>query len=74
MKAKLLIRTTITAMGIQEKNIKNSIKSKNYPKRKTLREFDIDIDIDWYIVIKPSVPCSGEKSTSENMSVHSIQN
>ena len=30
--------TTITMMGIQDKNAKNSIKSKNYPKSKTSRE------------------------------------
>ena len=29
--------------------------------------------IDWYIVIKASVPCSGRKNTSEKMSVDSIQ-
>ena len=36
---------TITIMGIQDKNTKNNIKSKNYPKIKTLREleeFDIN--------------------------------
>ena len=31
---------TITIMGIQDKNMKNSIKSKNYRKSKTLREFE----------------------------------
>ena len=30
----------ITIMGIQDKNTKNSIKSKNYHKSKTLREFE----------------------------------
>ena len=35
----------ITAMGIKDKNTKNSIKSKNYPKSKTLRELEkLDID------------------------------
>ena len=29
--------TTVTIMGIQDKNMKNSIKSKNYPKCKTVR-------------------------------------
>ena len=51
-------------MGIQDKNTKNSIKSKNYPKSKTLRKLEKS-DIDWYVVIKPSVPRSGWKSTSE---------
>ena len=60
----------ITKMGIQDKNTKNSIKSKNYHTSKTLREFENFILIDWYIVIKP---CS-EKRISEKMSVNSIQN
>ena len=30
--------------------------------------------IDWSIVRKPSVPCNGRKSTSEKISVDSIQN
>ena len=66
---------TITKMGIQNKDIKNSTKSKNYTKSKTLSEIE-KLDIDWlvYIVIKPSVPCSARKSTSEKMSVNSIQN
>ena len=35
----------ITVMGIEDKNTKNSIKSKNYPKSKTLRELEkLDID------------------------------
>ena len=60
-------------MGMQNKNTKNSITSKNNPKSKTLRELEkVDID-DWYIVIKLNVPCSGRKSTSEKMSVYSIQ-
>ena len=59
-------------MGMQDKNMKNSIESKNYPKIKTLRELE-KFDIDWYIVIKPSVPCSGRKSTSQKMSVDSIR-
>ena len=63
----LFTSTTITIMGIQDKNTKNSIKSENYPKSKTLRE--LENLIDWYIVIKPSVQCSGLKSTSEKMSV-----
>ena len=62
-----------TIMGIQDKNTKNSIKSKNYPKSKTLRELENSTSINWYIVIKPSVPCSERKSTSEKMSVDSIQ-
>ena len=33
-------------MGIQDKNTKNSIKSKTYPKSKTLIEFK-KLDIDW---------------------------
>ena len=70
---KLFIRTTIAIMRIQDKNTNNSVKSKNYPKSKTLKEFE-KFDIDWYIAIKPSEPCSGQKSTSEKMSVDSIQN
>ena len=36
---------TITITGIQDKNTKNSIKSNNYPKSKTLRELEkLDID------------------------------
>ena len=49
--------------------MKNSIKSENYPKSETLKHSTL---IDWHI--KPSVPCSGRKSTSENMSVDSVQN
>ena len=60
-------------MGIRDKNTKNSIISKNYPKSETLKELE-KFDIDWYIVIKPSVPCSERKSTSENILVDSIQN
>ena len=48
-------------MGIQDKNTKNSIKSNNYPKRKTMSELENLRLIDWYIVIKPSLPCSGRK-------------
>ena len=61
-------------MGIQDKNTKKSIKSKDYHTSKTLREFESFTLIDWYIVIKPSVPCSGRKRISEKMSVNSIQN
>ena len=64
----------MTMMGIQDKNKKNSIKSKNYHKSKALREFENFTLIDWYIVIKPSVPCSGRKRLSEKMSVDSVQN
>ena len=60
-------------MGIQDKNKENNIKSKIYPKSKTLRELENLTMIDLYIVIKMSVPCSGRKSTSEKMSVDSIQ-
>ena len=35
-------------MGIQDKNTKNSIKSKNYHTSKTLREFENFTLIDWY--------------------------
>ena len=35
-------------MGIQDKNTKNSIKSKNYPKSKTLKEFE-KLYIDWLV-------------------------
>ena len=40
-------------MGIQDKNTNNKIKSKNYPANNILTF------IDWCIVTKPSVPCSG---------------
>ena len=58
-------------MGIQDNNTKNSITSRNYPKSETLRKQTL---IDWHIVIKPSEPCSGRKSTSEKISVDSYQN
>ena len=35
-------------MGIHYKNTKNSIKLKNYPKRKTLRELE-KLEIDWLV-------------------------
>ena len=54
--------------------MKNSIKSKNSHTSKTLREFENFTLIDWYIVIKPSVPGSGQKRISEKMLVDSIQN
>ena len=60
-------------MGIQDKNTKNSIKSKNYLKSKIRRLLKESTLTDWYIVIKPSVPCSGRKRTSEKMSVDSVQ-
>ena len=60
-------------MGIQNKNMKNSIKSKNYLESKTLREVFTFTLIDWYIVGKPSVPCSGRKRISEKMSVDSTK-
>ena len=59
-------------METEDKNTKNTVKSKHYPKSKALRELE-KLGIDWYIVIKPSVPCSGRKRTSEKMSVDSIQ-
>ena len=37
--------TTVPIMGIQDKNMKNSIKSKNYLKSKTMRELE-ELDID----------------------------
>ena len=37
-------------MGIQDKNTKNIIKSKNYPKNKILRELENLTLINWYIV------------------------
>ena len=61
-------------MGIQDKNTRNSIKSMNYPKSKTLRKLEKLALIDWGIVIKPSEPYSGPKSTSEKVSVDSVQN
>ena len=67
---KLFTWNTITVKGIEDKNTKNSIKSKNYHKSKRLENLPL---IDWYIVIKPSVLCSGRKRTSEKMSVDSIQ-
>ena len=71
---RLFTRNIITIMGIQDKNTKNSIKSKNYHKSKTLKEFENLTLIDWYIVIKPGVPCSGLKRLSEKMFVDPIQN
>ena len=42
---KLVNRITITLTGIQDKNTKNTIKSKNYPKNNTLREPEkLDVD------------------------------
>ena len=61
-------------MGVQDKNAKNGIKSKNYPKSKTLRKLEKLTLIGWHIVIKPSEPCSGRKSTSEKMFIDLIQN
>ena len=49
------------------------MKAKNYPKSKTLRKLKNLALTDWHIVIKPSVPYSKRKSTSEKMSVDSIQ-
>ena len=61
-------------MGIQDKSMKNSIKSKNYPKSKTLRGSSKNFTlIDWYIVIKPSEPYSGRMRVPEKMSVDSVQ-
>ena len=71
---KLFTWNTITMMGVQEKNAKNSIKSKNYPKSKTLRKLEKLTLTGWHIVIKPSEPCSGRKSTSEKMFIDLIQN
>ena len=68
-----LLEIVSTIMGIQDKNMKNSIKLNNYLKSKTMSKLK-KLDIDWYIVIKPSVPCSGRKSISEKMSLDSIQN
>ena len=45
-------------MGIKDKNTRNSIRSNNDPKSKTLREIENLTLIDWYIVIKPSIPGS----------------
>ena len=57
-------------MGIQDTNLKNSIKSKNYhPKSKPLGSSKNLILIDWYTVIMPSLLCSGWKRTSEKMSI-----
>ena len=58
-------------MGIQDKSTKNNIKSKNCLKRKHCGSSKNFTLIDWYIVIKPSVPCSGWKRISEKMSVYS---
>ena len=42
---KLSTGNNIIITGIQDKNTKNSIKSKNYPKSKTLKELEkLDID------------------------------
>ena len=60
-------------MRIQYKNMKNSIKTKELLKSKTLRVLN-KLDIDWLVAfINPSVPCSGRMNTSEKMSVDSIQ-
>ena len=48
-------------MGIQDKNMKNSMKLKNHLKSKTLRKLETLTLTDWHIVIKPSEPCSGPK-------------
>ena len=45
---KLFTWTTITIMGIQDKNTKNSIRSKKYPKSRTLREPE-KFEIDWLV-------------------------
>ena len=42
---KTFTQNTTIIMRIQDKNKKNSIKSKNYPKKKTLRELEkLEID------------------------------
>ena len=45
---KLFTWNIITIMGTQDKNTKNSIKSKNYHKSKTLKEFE-KLYIDWLV-------------------------
>ena len=45
---KLFTWILIVTMGIQDKNKKNSIESKNYPKIKILRELE-KFDIDWLV-------------------------
>ena len=64
-KAWCLLSFLLELLGIQDKNTKNSIKSK---RSKNL------MLIDWCVVTKSSVPCSGRKSTSGKMSVDSNQN
>ena len=68
---KLFTWNTITIKGIEDKNTKNSINSKNYPKSRTLRELE-KLDIDWLVYCYKAKPC-GRKRTSEKMSVDSIQ-
>ena len=61
-------------MAIQDKNMKNNIKSKNYLKRKTLRELE-KLEIDWLVYsYKAIVLCIVWKSISGKMSVDSVQN
>ena len=55
MSIKLFTLRTVTIKRIQDKNTKNSIKSKNYQKGRTLGELKSLTLIDWYIVIMPSV-------------------
>ena len=60
-------------MQIQYKNMKNSIKTKELSKSKTIRVLN-KLDINWLVAfINPSVPCNGRMNTSEKMSVDSIQ-
>ena len=64
----------MTIMGIEDKNTKNSIKSKNYHKSKHRGSSKNYTLIDWCIVTKSSVPCSGRKRISDPaMSVDSIK-
>ena len=68
--------------GNTRQNTKNSKKSKDYPESKTLRELKKLTLIDWYIVINQSSDIlqkkakgtvQWRKSTSEKMSIDSIQ-
>ena len=55
---KLFTGNTFTIMKIQDKNMRNSIKSKNHLKSKTMRELE-KLDIDWLVY------CYGAKCTMQ---------
>ena len=64
-------------MGIQDKNSKNSIKSKNYLKIETLRKLEKLTLIDWHIVIMNQVksqvnPTVGGRAHQKHDAVKSV--